>query len=1031
MSKYRDIRLLASEGDREALQPLLDALSAKGLRVLQGDGAPKKDETVLAALSARFYADEKAQQQLLDLIGAGAENVLPLQLDAAPMPDTIKNAIYARNIIPAAGRGVGLIAERIAAALPKKKNPLPLVLSAAALVLIAVVGLLLWQKRQPPVVPEETAVPVVATAEPTPEPLPIPAGITEEELAEVRCVAIIGEHFSYFTAQDKRERFGGEGWPDMLHELANEDWDWESRESRWFWHEDGSEVSMTGYDLRFLSLMPNLEELHLAKVIVEQAPDLSGLEHLATFWGYDSELGDLSWVAASTASKVQIRADVDYSPLGQSEYIRVAILDVLSERGADFSGFSPKKLHEFSLICNGGGLVTDLSGLAECKLLRRVVLQAADIRDLSFLEGKGMINWLTLDHLPELRDISALNSLTNLVELSIYNCNAVTDYSPISACRSLKSFYYRTEAEFGLRDASFLAGMPDLNSITLENVDLNNLDFLSSVGSNASIIDFGYAGSVGDFSGLASVKLYGCLSLDPDDGTPFSAIAPYLQDATIRELDLRRFVGLDLSILPYVSTKLILDRCDIRDLSTLREDYRAATLQLERLYNLRSLDGLQNQSAIGRSSGQLFIRECPRLTDWSALEGMSLYQLEVESCFTLPDFDQLSLFVLRLSDIPDLDNVDFAANFTPSHTYSFDFAGLPDLTSLVPLKELNGKLLRIAPQLQEQAEELVQSGKWEKYEIVYPDGGWSVADMEFKLESLDELETLPKAILRRITEVYLVGDEVYDRERFEVNEDWSKQDYRGWPALSLRDRMTDEETPLKPGVLEDLSLFADLTGLKNLELVNQPLRSLDGIQALASLENVSISYCPELSDASPIFTLQELYGLHLRRTGVSSIQGVQNLTNLHWLDLTDSPISDLSPLADCDFSTANADSNGVYLSLNGLDLRDGNIEALGAIAQYGNLSFNDLDPAIWIPLLSGSKVYSINPDRSFVSNENLAAFCAEHPELRFLRLNEDNVTDLTPLLALENLEQLEVSDNMEEARASLDGQDYGFELFVW
>ena len=180
MSKYKDIRVLASEGDREALKPLLDALSAKGLRVLDSDGAPKKDETVLAALSAHFYADEKAQQQLLDLIGAGAENVLPLQLDDSPMPDKLKNAIYARNIIPAAGRDVALIAERIVAALPKKKNPLPLVLSAAALVLIAVVGLLLWQKQQPPEVPEETAVPVVATTEPTPEPLPIPAGITEE-----------------------------------------------------------------------------------------------------------------------------------------------------------------------------------------------------------------------------------------------------------------------------------------------------------------------------------------------------------------------------------------------------------------------------------------------------------------------------------------------------------------------------------------------------------------------------------------------------------------------------------------------------------------------------------------------------------------------------------------------------------------------------------------------------------------------------------------------------------------------------------
>ena len=536
---------------------------------------------------------------------------------------------------------------------------------------------------------------------------------------------------------------------------------------------------------------------------------------------------------------------------------------------------------------------------------------------------------------------------------------------------------------------------------------------------------------MGDFSGLAAVKLYGRLSLDPDDGTPFSAMAPYLQEATIRELDLRRFVGLDLSILPYVSTKLILDRCDLRDLSTLPEDYRAATLELCQLSNLRSLDGLQNQSAIGRSSGQLFIRECPRLSDWSAIEGMSLYQLEVESCFTLPDFDQLSLFVLRLSDIPDLDNVDFVANFLPSHTYTFDFAGLPELTNLSPLRELNGARLTIAPQLQEQAEELVQSGKWREYRIEYPNGGWSIADMEFKLESLEELETLPKAILRRITEVYLVGDAVYDRERFEVNEDWSKQDYRGWPALSLRDRMTDEESVLKPGVLEDLSLFADLTGLRTLALVNQPLRSLDGIQALASLDSVSISYSPELTDASPLFTLQELCGLHLRRTGVSSIQGVQNLTNLHFLDLSDSPISDLSPLADCDFSAADAELGGVNLHLNGLNLQDGNIEALGAIAQYSDLSFNDLDPEVWIPLLRDSKVYSISPDFSFRSNEALAAFCADHPELRYLSVNDVNVTDLTPLLSMENLEHLRITGGMETATASLDGQELPFELDVW
>ena len=102
MSK-KVIHLLCSEADRAALQPVLDALKARGLRV--SDQAPGKNDLVLAVLSEGFYAEGGKTGALLDLIAAGAENVLPLQLDGAPIPDTIKNALYARNIIPASGRG--------------------------------------------------------------------------------------------------------------------------------------------------------------------------------------------------------------------------------------------------------------------------------------------------------------------------------------------------------------------------------------------------------------------------------------------------------------------------------------------------------------------------------------------------------------------------------------------------------------------------------------------------------------------------------------------------------------------------------------------------------------------------------------------------------------------------------------------------------------------------------------------------------------------------------------------------------------
>ena len=125
MSTRKKIRLLCEEKDREALRPILEALSAKGFRISEGSGAPARDDVVLAVLSESFYADREKTDSLLSLVGSGAENVLPLQLDALPVPDMLKNALYARNIISAAGRDPALIAARIAAALPEKTSGMP------------------------------------------------------------------------------------------------------------------------------------------------------------------------------------------------------------------------------------------------------------------------------------------------------------------------------------------------------------------------------------------------------------------------------------------------------------------------------------------------------------------------------------------------------------------------------------------------------------------------------------------------------------------------------------------------------------------------------------------------------------------------------------------------------------------------------------------------------------------------------------------------------------------------------------------
>ena len=100
MSKYNQIKVLFTEADRETLEPVLEQLRARSLRIIEGSDSIQKGDVVLAALSENFYADSTQSDRLLSLIGSGAESILPLQLDAAAIPDTLKNALYARNIIP-------------------------------------------------------------------------------------------------------------------------------------------------------------------------------------------------------------------------------------------------------------------------------------------------------------------------------------------------------------------------------------------------------------------------------------------------------------------------------------------------------------------------------------------------------------------------------------------------------------------------------------------------------------------------------------------------------------------------------------------------------------------------------------------------------------------------------------------------------------------------------------------------------------------------------------------------------------------
>ena len=1022
----KPIRLLCAAADREKIQAILDALKEKGIRFRESEAAPGRDEVVLAVLSGAFSRDGALPDRLLELLSVGAENVLPLQLEDTELPEAIKNALYSRNIIAAEGRDAALIAERIAAALPQRKSRLPLLLGLTALLLAVAAGLWFWRSRT--TVAEES-VPVMA-GEPAPVEYVLPEGITPEELAAVRCVVIVGEHFKWYS-NEERPPFasGGGSWPDMLFEVASSSYDERTDSEQWFWHEDGSQATLTPYDLRFLAAMPNLEELHMAAVEVKEAPDLSELSRLRVLWAYECRIDDLRWIADSGITKAQIRSDVDYSPLGASQTLREAIIDVMSEKGTDLSGFSPSRLEVFILNCRRGAENVDLSGLAKCGHLKMVGINSANVADLSFLAQKDSLRELRLDHLERLRDISAVGELKRLEALEILYCRRLEDYSPIAGCTSLRQIHLQCdENPDAVRDASFLADLPYLTDVGLYSCNLRDMDFLRGLADNAQRISFGFAGDIEDYSGLADVAKFDYLHINPRH-RDVSAVLPWVKDASVQNLMLYDCHDVDLTQLPDVRNNLTIRYCDLADLRGLPE-LSLLRLELYGCQNLRSLAGVEAISTLGIGSLELEIVGCPRLTDFSALDGFTLRCLKLIGTYAVPDLSRFNPHTLRLENTMDLTDLGCLDGLDETRPVNLELVGLDGLRDLTPLRRLHGERLLVPPQVAEQAQELVDSGNFKRYEVAFPDGQWDPADERVSLLSLDELDTLPRALLRRVERLCLVGNTVVDLENGYIEEDWRPG--KDKPVLLFCPWGNDNGTPIEYGEgISDLGVLRELTGLRELRLYDQPLTKLDGVQYLSSLDQLGVSCCTRLTDVSAAFACPQLRDLNLDSCPFTSIQGVQNLTALVTLNINNSKVTDLSPLAECDLSAAMAEG-GLSLFANNLPVKD--YSPLRSVGKFARLDLNDADCSVYVPVLEGVEIREFAACNSFVSKKNIDAnalfsqFVQGHPQLEQLWIPwNTGITDLTPLLELESLEIVRVSHDMKKAIQSLEGQTLPFE----
>lgn len=426
MKKRALIKILAAPEDLAELRGVFDHLRRNGVVISEEKATLRKKDIVLAVLSERFYGDEELKAQLFDQLAVGAEYILPLNLADTPVPEEIMNLLFARNIIMSSGRSDEELAERILSAIPEKKNPTAAVFAAAMAILLLLGGLFLWRTLG-----KQKAEPVIAAE----DPIPIPFGITQEELAEIRDVVIIGDRFLYYTYDDYYD-IGY--WPeigDFAYEVMEADG------SHWYSTEDGHAYSMTRYDdLRFLELMPNLSKLRMVLVDVdsEMLPDLSGAERLADVSIRNCSMADIDWLSGSPVSYLDITGTniASFASLSDCRYLSYVTIDGQGKYHGDFSAFAPHALIELRLQGMNAGL--ELSSLSQCTSLRYLLLNGVQIRNVDFLKEMPSLEKMELQDLPQLQDISGVAEQKELKELQIWQCNRVRDYMPINACRNLE-----------------------------------------------------------------------------------------------------------------------------------------------------------------------------------------------------------------------------------------------------------------------------------------------------------------------------------------------------------------------------------------------------------------------------------------------------------------------------------------------------------------------------------------------------------------------------------------------------------------
>lgn len=1005
------IYVMFHEADRERVLPVLEAMEGRGLRFCgvqqQKEQRARKALAVLAFLSESFVRE---RQDAFFAVKDSGVPLIPIQLEDMQLPEMMQQALYAQNSIMAERYPTAqALADRILTAevfadptiTPAQKRASRRMLAGlcggAAAVLLLLALVFLGGGTPEPVVEE-----VVQTSYEN------PFDLSREDLERIRSVAIVGEHYRFLTRKDLDN-----GEDNDLGRLGRRMR--EGDEINWYWQEDNSRTTMTEYDLDLLLLFPNVQSIFLANIRADGLPDMSGLSQLYEINMQDCQISDIQGLSGSPLAKLLFMhcPIADYSPLSSCGKLTEVSIAQHVYPGADYSNFCPPMLRYLS-IDNAPALETPLrlDGLKESTHLKELRLKGFSAASLDGIEGLKSLERLRLEDFHNLRDVAALHTMTKLDTLEIWDAWNLMDVSPIGDCINLQ---HLTLTGVPSTDTGFMEKLTQLKEIGFhtQGTDLN---FLRNLRTKNRIALYCSA-PIQDYSGLEAIQSFSDIHINLNGRSYHDLAEPYLSNAVVYDwMELYDCRDVQLDQLPEVRGTLAVQYGDLKNLTGLKKGVKV--LELTNAQSLTSLEGLPDVEEIS-------VNGCMRLRDWSALAGKKVARMAIGGTATLPDFGSFRIGdSLTLESIPGLKELNCLTSLQ-NKQIELRLPGMEESADLSALNCMQGTMLGVPQALELQAMKLVDSGRFEHYLLEFQEGEWR-NELRFSLESLEELEELPEAVLSQVSRLCIAGDTLYDPDQQDVRYLWNGQR----TEAVLFNRETGEETKVRIGELTDLSGLEKLTGLRELTLVYQPLENLDGIQQLASLVSLDVNFCMDLEDISAAFSLDALENISAHWTNVSSIQGIQNLHRLCSLDLGGTKVTDLSPLGQCGFDYAYQ-RGGFGLGIDELEPED--LSPLGAVRMYSWLSVNGLkaEARELFEALRMIPIERLETDHMLHSQEDIASLAQALPELRVLNFGGNpDIRDLSPLLDLPNLQELNLNNEMQKQAQELRQQNPRFAVNV-